>query len=58
MSVDQRECLILLVVFVAVVLFVFKWLVADLPDDFLQRVRPKLKQDKTEGEDGRLRDHW
>jgi len=57
MSVNQREVLILLLVFVAVIVFVFKWLVADLPDDFLQKVRPKPKQPK-EGDDGRLRDHW
>jgi len=60
MNVNQREALILLLVFVAVVVFILKYLVADLPDDFLQKARPKRKRAEQPkgGDDGRLRDHW
>lgn len=57
MSVDHRELLILGVVFVGVVVFVWKFIVADLPEDFLRKARAKVLPAK-EGDDGRLRDHW
>jgi hypothetical protein len=57
MNVNQRECLLLLIVFIGVVVFVWKFIVADLPDDFLIKLRTKRQVPK-EGDDGRLRDHW
>lgn len=54
MTPVQREWLILFLVFVAVVGFVWKFIVADLPDDFLGRIQ---RERKKEGDDGRLRDH-
>lgn len=56
MNPDQREWLIIALVFVAVVVFIWKFIVADLPDDFLRRLHRDRSAPK-EGDDGRLRDH-
>lgn len=50
------EWLILLGVFIALVVFVWKFICADLPDDFLGRLRREREASK-EVDDGRLRDH-
>lgn len=52
-----REYFILIGVFFAIVWFVFKYIVADLPDDVLSVVYKRLVDKKKEAEDGRLRDH-
>ena len=57
MNVGHRELLILSAVFVGVVVFVWKFIVTDLPDDFLRKARSKVQPSK-EGDDGRLCDHW
>jgi len=50
------EWVILAGVFIALALFIWKFIVADLPDDFLARLR-RQREDLKEDEDGRLRDH-
>ena len=52
-----RQYWVLIGVFFAVVVFVFKYIVADLPDDILSQAYKRIKQSKKEGDDGRLRDH-
>lgn len=50
------EWLILAAVFVGLVVFIWKFICADLPDDFLGRLR-RERDVSREGDDGRLRDH-
>lgn len=50
------EWLILVAVFIGIVVFVWKFICADLPHDFLSRLRSERSASK-EGDDGRLRDH-
>ena len=56
MNSYKIELVLLLVVFLAVVAFVLKFIVSDLPEDFLKNVQRSRARTK-EGEDGRLRDH-
>lgn len=53
-----RQYWILIAVFVAVVIFVCKYIVADLPDDILSQAYKRIKQSKKGGDNGGLRDHW
>lgn len=46
MNVQYREYLILAAVFIAILVFVYVHIVADLPDDFLKRVRKGIKEKK------------
>lgn len=46
------QSIVLLVVLAAIVVFVLKFLVADLPDDFLDRVSKRSKQIKEERHGG------
>lgn len=48
--------LIVSAVFIGLVIFIWKFICADLPDDFLDRLRREHDVSK-EGDDGRLRDH-
>ena len=56
MNSSLIEYLILGVTFCAVLVFVFKFIVADLPDNFLSKTNARLKRIKEE-KNGRLRDH-
>lgn len=56
MSTFLPEWLILISVFVGFVVFVWKFICSDLPDDFLLRLR-RQHEASEEGDDGRLRDH-
>lgn len=46
MSAYFRELLVLGVVFVGIVVFVFKFIVQDLPDDFLSKCSERAKKSK------------
>lgn len=56
MSTFLPEWLILISVFIGFVVFVWKFICSDLPDDFLLRLRRQYEASE-EGDDGRLRDH-
>lgn len=52
-----RQYWVLIIVFFAVVIFVCKYIVADLPDDILSQAYKHIRHSKKGGDDGGLRDH-
>ncbi|MBB3122153.1 hypothetical protein [Pseudoduganella violacea] len=56
MNVFYRELLLLGIVFFGVLIFIWCFIAADLPDDFIAKVKASANQEE-EDCDGSLRDH-
>ncbi|NVD97946.1 hypothetical protein [Massilia sp. BJB1822] len=56
MNVFSRELLLLGIVFLCILIFIWFFIAADLPDDFIAKARQTAKSEKGES-DGSLRDH-
>ncbi len=56
MNVFYRELLLLGTVFLGVLIFIWFFIAADLPEDFIAKVKASTRQEE-EGCDGGLRDH-
>lgn len=56
MNVFSRELLLLGIVFLSILIFIWCFIAADLPEDFIGKVKASAKRDK-EDCDGGVRDH-